>query len=354
MIKEIDDLISFLFDKRPDVRLKAEEIVEGLTGTADGIATLVGRKEKLIPQLLHLMGRTGSEGNTATSSLVNLTALPELATLAVEHGAVERAMDFLRQDDSQKDILIMLLANLTSTEGGLTVLSQEGQPHEGYYITKLVQMLIGGKPSQLYDHCASILTNATRHPIGRKVFSDPNLGLVHAVLPFLAKSASETRRIGIAAAIRNCCIEDSFRIALLSSRETCTAVFPAAISDVPEQADIESSEAASDFQATKAGKEIVRHILRPISGIKTAVEQCEAVRQSCAEAVAFLAQNVHGRSVLMSCEAPLVLRSGYIEENHKDTQTAMEDAARLFLLHGMVPADTQLPSGLHRAEKVCE
>jgi hypothetical protein len=50
----------------------------------------------------------------------------------------------------------------------------------------------------------------------------------------------------------------------------------------------------------------------------------------------------------------LVLRSGYIEETHKDTQTAMEDAARLFLLHGMVPADTQLPSGLHRAEKVCE
>ena len=354
MDKEIDELLRFLTDKRSDVRLKAEEIIEGLTGTGDGLVVLAQQKEKLIPQLLHLMGRTGSEGKSATSSLVNLTVKPELATLAVEHGAVERAMDFLRGDDSQKDLLIMFLANLTNTESGLTVFSQEGKSLEGYYIMKVVQLLIAGRPAHLFDHCASVLTNVTRHPIGRKVFSDPAFGFVYAVLPNLAKSASETRRIGVAAAIRNCCMEVSSCVALLSTRETRMTVTTAALSHDFEEAQVHVSEDATDLIPTNAGKEIVRHILRPISGIKPVVEHCEAVRQSCAEAVAFLAQNEHGRLALVSCEAPLVLRSGYAEEDHKETQTAMEHAARLFLLHGMVTTESQISTGLHRAEKVYE
>ena len=52
----------------------------------------------LLPHLLllHLMGAPTSESKPSTTALVNLTASPDVATRAVEKGAVERAMEFLR------------------------------------------------------------------------------------------------------------------------------------------------------------------------------------------------------------------------------------------------------------------
>ena len=93
---ELDELIGFLADKRADARAQAAEIVQGLTGSDDGTAQLVRKAETLVPKLLHLMGAPTSESKPSTTALVNLTASPDVATRAVEKGAVERAMEFLR------------------------------------------------------------------------------------------------------------------------------------------------------------------------------------------------------------------------------------------------------------------
>ena len=53
-----------------------------------------------------------------------------MATLAVEKGAVERCMEFLREGECPADLLMMLLANVTNTEGGVSVFSQEGKSLE--------------------------------------------------------------------------------------------------------------------------------------------------------------------------------------------------------------------------------
>ena len=96
MSDELDELIQFLGATRADARAQAAEIVQGLTGTDDGIAQLATKAETLIPKLLHLMGAPAAESRPATTALVNLTGASEVATLAVEKGAVERAMQFLR------------------------------------------------------------------------------------------------------------------------------------------------------------------------------------------------------------------------------------------------------------------
>jgi len=126
-------------------------------------------------------------------------------------------MEFLRDCEcAPPELLVMLLANVTKTEGGVHVFSQEGKSLEGFFVMKLVQMLAEGTPAQSYDHAASVLTNVTRHPVGRRVFLDPTRGLVRAALPSLLPSAAETRRVGVAAALRNCCVDDASRASLLA------------------------------------------------------------------------------------------------------------------------------------------
>jgi hypothetical protein len=102
---------------------------------------------------------TTAESKPAATALVNLTGLPEIATLAVEKGAVERAMEFLRDplEFAPPELLMMLLANVTNTEGGVHVFSQEGKSLEGFFVMKLVQMLADSKPSKSYDHAASVV-----------------------------------------------------------------------------------------------------------------------------------------------------------------------------------------------------
>ena len=95
-VDELDELIEFLADKRADARAQAAEIVQGLTGSDDGVARLASKSETLIPKLLHLMGKPAAESKPAATALVNLTTASDIATLAVEKGAVERAMEFLR------------------------------------------------------------------------------------------------------------------------------------------------------------------------------------------------------------------------------------------------------------------
>ena len=82
------------------------------------------------------------------------------------------------------------------------------------------------------------------------------------------------------------------------------------------------------------------------------MERCDAVRQSCAEAVAALANGEGGRAALGACDAPALLKVGYGEEDHGETMEAMEVAAEKFLLHSMVPEDMQPPDGLQRVEVV--
>jgi len=82
---------------------------------------------------------------------------------------------------------------------------------------------------------------------------------------------------------------------------------------------------------------VLRALLRPLSGDIRYTEHRDAVRQSCAEAVAALAAGEGGRAALAACDAPALLKQGYGGEEHAETCAAMEEAAEKFLLHGLVP-----------------
>ena len=90
MADELDELVELLGSTRADMRAQAAEIVQGLTGTDEGISSLVAKKHTLIPKLLHLMSAPAAEAESAATASVNLTGGKDVATLAVEKGTVGR------------------------------------------------------------------------------------------------------------------------------------------------------------------------------------------------------------------------------------------------------------------------
>jgi hypothetical protein len=290
---------------------------------------------------LHLLGDTDAESMSAATALINLTALPAIAMIAVENGAVERSMDFLRDGVLPSDLLLMLLANLTNTEGGVNVITQEGKSLEGYFINKLVHMLAFSKPASMFDYAASILTNITRHPVGRRVFLEPKSGLLHLALQSLAQGQSEKRRLGVAAAVRNCCLEETSCTRLLATPTmTSYGDFSAA----------NCRNSISSTSSSEGGLETIRLLLQIVTGSHRAREHSDAIRQCCAESIAALAHHDGGRASLVECDAPRLISIGYAQEQHMETCAALEAAATLFLSHGLVPEEFQPPEGVQRVE----
>ena len=69
MPNELDELLDFLGDKRSDVRAKAAEVIQGLTGSEDDIPDLVERRDRVIPALLRLLGGDENEATPAATAL---------------------------------------------------------------------------------------------------------------------------------------------------------------------------------------------------------------------------------------------------------------------------------------------
>ena len=139
---------------------------------------------------------------------------------------------------------------------------------------------------------------------------------MRATLASLKPSAPETRRVGVAAALRNCCADARGCESVLAAVGSGNAAAVAAEASVAGFAKVGASG------ATEGGLEVVRALLAPVSGgtggAGVGKERCDAVRQSCAEAVACLADCEGGRAALVQCDAPRLMRLGYADEPRRD------------------------------------
>ena len=148
-------------------------------------------------------------------------------------------------------------------------------------------------------------------------------------------SASETRRVGVAAALRNCCVDDAGRSArwrlwrgrLLRRRRR---------------------REGDRRRRVRQGRRERRHGGWSGGGARAAPTHqrrqngARAMRRSetiVRGGVVGAAGSDAGRAALGACDAPRLLKVGYGDEEHPETMEAMEAAAEKFMLHGMVPAE---------------
>lgn len=98
--------------------MQALDIIEGLTGSAEGAQALRGKGKDVCAQLFRCVSDF-TLARTALTALVNLSQDPYISRDMLAAGACNRIMDYIREDvTSHHDMLLMMLSNLTIEEVG--------------------------------------------------------------------------------------------------------------------------------------------------------------------------------------------------------------------------------------------
>lgn len=321
MATEMDELIGFLSSPSAQVKKAAADIVQGLTGTEEGILSLAGRADSLCGPLLSLLRSEQELSQPAAEALVNLSQEPQLAEAIIKAGGIELAMELVgRPGKDVNRLLVLLIVNLTQLDTGVRRLLQEAGKLEGVFVRKLVRLFSkfpGEGSEDQYEHVSAILVNVTRLEAGRKLVLDPRKRLLKQILP-QSDSTSMVRRKGVAGTVRNCCFEAENELPnlLLASQYLWpTLLLPLA-----------GKRVYSEEDTSKMPLELAS----PLSHEREPEENPQ-IRIEAAEALYLIALHEGGRRALWSVNGPRILQVGYEDEEDPKVMEAYERLGSLLI-----------------------
>ncbi|RVW31194.1 hypothetical protein CK203_082906 [Vitis vinifera] len=190
----------------PQVKKAAVDIVQGLTGSEDGLQSLCSHSDVLIPSLSRVLSEKKEVSEPAAEALINLSQKPEQAAKMVAMGMIKTAMDILyKQGSGITRLLVMLLVNLTQSDDGIASLLQTGDEKiQGLYLMKLVRSFCTSSTETTddpFEHVGPILVNISKKDSGRKMLLDPKRGMLKQIVRQF-DSTNPLRKKGV-------CITDS-------------------------------------------------------------------------------------------------------------------------------------------------
>lgn len=312
-VSQVDELVTFLDPGTAEkVAKPALEIIEGLSGSMEGIGALRPASAKLSNNLLLAIPRP-SLSRSAATCLVNLSQDSIHCKALITASACSRLItSVVEGKTSDHDLVTMTLSNLTrSTEGAEQALQVAQGAVEKSAMRKLLSMALSpGTSDVLYEHVAGVLCNITQHRAGRDLLVESSLHGLKAVVQMLT-SASDIKRTGAAAAIKN---------VVMSAKED------------------------DSFEQIIQEPDMLLKILAPINGVAP-IEREASVRENVALSIGIIAQDEAGRQVLFDIGAPEIVKKGYEFEENSDVMQAMECIGRLFLgVSGSQDDDTPVDS----------
>lgn len=325
MATEVEELVGFLSSPSPQVKKAAVDIVQGLTGSEEGVRSLANHSKALLPSLLHLVGDKKEFEQPALEALVNLSQETALSGELVEVGMIERAMEILgRADICISQLLLMLLVNLTQLDSGVERLLQAGDEKlQGLYLAKLVRLFNvssaenEGKEDP-YGHIGSVLVNISRMEIGRKLLLDPKRSLLKIIIR-QSDSPSLLRRKGVSGTIRNCCFDETQLSNLLL---TSQFLWPALLLPL----------AGKQVYSKEDTNKMPLELANPLSHERDPEKDPE-IRVQAAESLYLIAMQEGGRRGLWSVNGPRILEVGYQDEEDPQVMEGYERLGSL-LIHG--------------------
>ncbi|KAJ7567509.1 hypothetical protein O6H91_02G151000 [Diphasiastrum complanatum] len=324
MASEMDELVLFLSAPSPNVKKAAVEIVQGLTGTEDGIKSLASKSAMLIPPLLGLVGEKQEVSQLAAGCLVNLSQDTKIAEQLIAAGAIEKVMELLgKVDQGFNRLLVMLLVNLSQLEIGATRLLQvesEGK-FEGVYVTRLVRFFTRRSDTDEgvdeYEHVAAVLVNITRLEPGRRLLLDSKKGLLRVLLRQI-DSKSLVRRKGVVGTVRNCCFEAERNLLSLLS---CSQFLWTALL-LP----LAGKRVYDKDETSKMPPELANPL-----GYEREPEVDPQVRIEALDALYLLVMQEGGRRALWAVNGPKILQTGYEDEEDVQVMDAYERLGSLLI-----------------------
>lgn len=312
--QDIDDLVDFLNHDEIKIQLHALKLILGLTVEQQIIQKLADKRDVLIPALWQYVAKDKTLSKTALTSLVNMSQEPRVLETLLDMNVCNRCMDYLRERvcPGNEQLLVMLLANITSEERGAEQLLQVGQgAKEGLHLAFLLGYFLSPVDSTIgdvYEHVASILPNATVFKEGRKVVLEPGRGALQALASQI-DSPNALRRMGCAGAIKNCflcCEEDGTEKDIADEEDALNAIL--------------ALLCGTGCSKKKAG---------------------DNVRELLAEGVYCLTKSDIVRTKLWKMNAVDLLKKGYEDEENPVVCEALEGVAEFFLQDGLQQQDKE-------------
>jgi len=271
---------------------------------------------------------------------VNLTADARAAEAALEKGAVERAMEHVRDPGRAElrglmarraravslwlcvlrrarcALQVMLLANLTVSPAGAALMLQQGKgvlegapppaadawlrltcACAGFHFSYLLHLL-AAEPGGWAAHAAHVAANVSNLPAGRALLVAPADGRVVLLARALAApGAAAAARWGSATALRNCALDEELHGALLAA-------------------------------VGNGASPVVPALLAPLAPAARVAEQAVPLREACADALAALARTEAGRAAMWAAGAVESMRVAYEDEQAPRVCAALEQAVR--------------------------
>ncbi|KAJ4750567.1 ARM repeat superfamily protein [Rhynchospora pubera] len=323
MATELEELIGFLSSPSPQLRKAAIEIVQGLTGSDEGIQTLASHASLALPPLCRLLFDSSLDFSSASAdALINLSQVPDLASKLVSLGVVAASMEVMYKRPELAQKLVMLLVNLTQVEAGVNALLQVGdEKMEGLYVSKLVRSFCRSSSADsgedAFEHVASVLINISKAEAGRRVLLEPKRGLLKQVMR-QSDSTNPIRKKGVCSTIRNCCFEADNQLQnLLIIAEY---LWPALLLPVS------GKKIYSEEDRSKMPPELSN----VLSHEREVVEDPE-IRQEALEAIYMISMQEAGRKALWAVNGPRILQVGYEDEEDPKVMEAYEQIGSLLV-----------------------
>eukprot|EP00892_Ulva_mutabilis_P000448 jgi/Ulvmu1/10403/UM061_0087.1 len=299
MPTEVEDLVGFVKPgSNAEVAREALQIVEGLSGSPDGIAPLRAVAPELVSNLLLCLPRP-QLSRLAATALVNLSQDDRICMELVKAKACSRIITYVVEGKtSDHDVALMILSNLTRGPEGIAQALQEGQ---GAIEQTGMRSLLGlalnpGASEVMYEHIGGVLCNITQHELGRQLLVEGNLGGVRAAVAMLG-ARSTVLRTGAAAAVKNL---------------------------------VMSAKSDGWFEKLISSHDVLEKLLVPING-EPPKEVEDSVRENAAVSISLIAEDEEGRKALMEVGGDEKVKKGYEYEEHPATMEAMEAMWRSFL-----------------------
>lgn len=221
----LDEIIQFL---KPESRIDLKHIsldhLLGLSGTEDGIKTLL-KNEQLTQHIIELTDdRIEAVSKTALLILVNMTADAQGASELLKYrpntkkNVVELFLGYIMDPKKvNADAACMILSNLTRVENSIELCLDTFLPRLNDLLNVFININYNQTRSKLH-YIAPIFSNLSCSPRVRKWFTEENpfVPLIK-LLPFCNYNESTIRRGGAIGTVRNISFDTQYHEFLLSN-----------------------------------------------------------------------------------------------------------------------------------------
>ncbi|XP_002739897.1 protein HGH1 homolog [Saccoglossus kowalevskii] len=324
--KELEELIPFLtLNERIDVLSVALHHIVGLTGTVDGILLMASDKryiEALFPLTRHPQDAIATDSYL---TLVNLSSNKTVASsIVADYDIVPHFLEYVTKSDSlHADYVCMILSNLSRNNECCVKVTQYLQKIDGGF-NQIVEAFCKEKfnPKNNLHYLGPFLSNLTQLHEGRKAVLDKDRCIIQRLIPFTQYEASDIRRGGIVATLKNACFESDYHSWLLSDSVDILPRLLLPLAGPEELTEDEMDGMPFDLQYLEEDKKR---------------EPDPDIRQMLIEAVFQLCTTKEGRDIVKAKKTYIILRE--LDRWEKDPKVKSTCQKLISLLIGDDPPD---------------